>query len=184
MVAKRSGDAPSARSQAEELEALKRRREKRKLKRNSEKKVKTGLTAMIDIVFLLIFFFMVVTDLQRMEIEEIELPFASEATPDEGPGKNRIVVNVDQNGGIRVMGWRLGSEELFNELKRAAARSPIDEETGLPEFAVNIRADQAVEYEKVQDVMVQCMRSKLWKVSFGTRPDVDEQGLMISPEQQ
>ncbi|MHC4249933.1 MAG: ExbD/TolR family protein [Planctomycetota bacterium] len=184
MTGKRNGDTPSVSSQAEELAALKQRREKRKLRRKGEKEIKTGLTSMIDIVFLLIFFFMVVTDLQSMEIEEIELPFASRATPDEPPIKDRIVVNVDQNGRVRVMGYTLESEDLFRQLRRAAADGPQDEETGLPGLAVKVRADKAVEYAKVQDVMVQCMRTKLWNLSFGTRPDHDDRGLMIAPEPQ
>jgi biopolymer transport protein ExbD len=175
---------PSAPSQAEELAALKRRREKRKLRRKGEKEIKTGLTSMIDIVFLLIFFFMVVTDLQRMAIEEIELPFAAKATPDDEPIKDRIIVNVDQNGRIRAMGFTLEPENLFHHLRRAAADGPQDRETGLPGLAVKVRADQAVEYAKVQDVMVQCMRTRLWNLSFGTRPDLDDRGLMITPEPQ
>ena len=182
MTSKPNGDVSSAPSQAEELEILKRRREKRKLKREGNKAPKNGLTSMIDIVFLLIFFFMVVTDLQQMEIEPIDLPFAVMAEPEPEGGPKRIVVNIDQSGQIKLMGFRLESEGLFKELRRAAADGPQDSETGLPDLVVKIRADQAVEYQKVQDVMVQCMRSKLWRVSFGARPDVDELDLVILPE--
>jgi biopolymer transport protein ExbD len=137
---------------------------------------------MIDIVFLLIFFFMVVTDLQKMEIEEIDLPFAVEATPETDTPPKRVIVNVKPHGEVGIMGWTFDSEGLFEFLRRAAADGPHDETTGLPELAVKIRADKVVEYEKVQDVMVQCMRSRLWKVSFGTQPELDEKGLMLSPE--
>ncbi len=69
------------------------------------------------------------------------------------------------------------SDELFAQLTRAAAAGPHDKETGLPDLIVKIRADKAVEYEKVQDVMVQCMKSNLWRISFGTMPDVGEKDL-------
>ena len=155
---------------------------KRKHNPEQAKETKNGLTSMIDIVFLLIFFFMVVTDLQSMEIEEIELPFAVKASPVPDDGPKRIVVNVNRDGRIRVMGYTFGSaEELLGRLRRAADDGPHDQKTGLPELVVKIRADKEVEYAKVQDVMVQCMRSKLWRVSFGTRPDVDDMGLMTSP---
>ncbi len=184
MTAKQGANAPSASGSAEELEFLKRKHEKRKARRANEKEQKNGLTSMIDIVFLLIFFFMVVTDLQKMEIEEIDLPFAVEATAEPPEPPKRVIVNVKPNGEVGIMGWTFDSEGLFEFLRRAAADGPHDPATNLPELAVKIRADKAVEYEKVQDVMVQCMRSKLWKVSFGTQPELDEKGLMLSPELQ
>jgi biopolymer transport protein ExbD len=183
VTSKRKKYVPSASSQAEELAAIKHRREKRKLKRAGNKQVKNGLTSMVDIVFLLIFFFMVVTDLQNMEIEEINLPFAVMASPPPDREPKRIVLNLNHNGRIRTMGFDLKtSDELFAQLKRAAEQGPHDSKTGLPDLVVKIRADRAVEYEKVQDVMVQCMRSGLWRISFGTMPDVGKRGLMISPE--
>ncbi len=138
---------------------------------------------MIDIVFLLIFFFMVVTDIQSMEIEAIDLPFAVMASepPDENP--KRIVLNLNRDGRVRTMGFDLKtSEELYAQLLRAAAQGSHDPKTKLPDLIVKIRADREVEYEKVQDVMVQCMRSRLWRISFGTKPDIAMKGLMISPE--
>jgi len=177
------GKKPAAPSRAEELDCLRRKREKRRSKRGAEKEIKNGLTSMIDIVFLLIFFFMVVTDLQNMEIEKIDLPFAAESSPEPEVKPKRIVINVNKDGRIRIMGSTFESaEDLLGSLRLAADAGPHDEKTGLPELAVKIRADRDVDYRKVQDVMVQCMRARLWRVSFGTRSDFDESALKVLSE--
>jgi biopolymer transport protein ExbD len=126
-----------------------------------------SMTPMIDIVFQLIIFFMIVSEFQNMEMEQITLPFALEAKEEPKEGQqNRIVVNVNEDGKIRMMRRTYTSPELKALLIERAKHSPKDAD-GLPTIAVKLRADAECEYKYVQDVIVQCMRAYIWKLSFG-----------------
>jgi biopolymer transport protein ExbD len=61
----------------------------------------TDLTPMIDVCFLLIAFFIMVTEVSKAEIVEIFLPHASYATEDTDPPENRLIVNLEDQ--IRPM---------------------------------------------------------------------------------
>jgi len=56
------------------------------------------MTPMIDCVFLLMIFFVLVIDLSQQELEDLILPKAEYAQPDEEPPDNRPVLNVTQDG--------------------------------------------------------------------------------------
>ena len=53
-----------------------------------------NLTPMIDVVFNLIIFFMVITDMTQQDLEYLILPRAELANPDEGEDKDRIIINI------------------------------------------------------------------------------------------
>ncbi|MHC4507021.1 MAG: ExbD/TolR family protein [Planctomycetota bacterium] len=158
-----------------EMELLRQRAEVRRLRRPKPVEAKMSMTPMIDIVFLLIFFFMVVTDMSNMEIESVALPFALEAEPD-GTGK-RFIVSITDRGKIRIMRRTVSPDMLLQVLQKKVTESGRDQD-GLPTVAVKIRADAKTEYKHIQEVMVKCMRAYIWKLSFGVRPAADEDALL------
>lgn len=163
-------------SSPEENEILRRMLQIRKWKKKAPPDPKMGMTSMIDIVFLLIFFFMVVTDMSNMEIESVELPFALKAA-DDTDKEDRVIINITDKGKIRHMRRDKTEAELGKLLKDAADRSGRDPEDKLPRISCKIRADSNAEYKFVQQVMVQCMRAYIWKLSFGARPAASEDAL-------
>jgi biopolymer transport protein ExbD len=136
-------------------------------KRSELPEAKMQMTSMIDIVFLLIIFFMCVTEMSKLEIEAVTLPEAMKARNDDKPPKDRVVVNVMRDGTYRLMGRTYAKEELKNFLIRRAIekRGP----DGLSTLAVKIRCDADAPYKYVQQVMMFCMdeRAKIWQISFG-----------------
>lgn len=56
------------------------------------------MTPMIDCVFLLMIFFVLVIDLSQQDMEDLILPQANRAVPDENPPENRPIINISQNG--------------------------------------------------------------------------------------
>ncbi|MHC5057345.1 MAG: ExbD/TolR family protein [Planctomycetota bacterium] len=166
---------PGASSPAE-MELLRQQLKLRRLKKKKPVEAKMSMTPMIDIVFLLIFFFMVVTDLSNMEIESVALPFALKAQEDKDK-EDRVIINITDKGEIRHMRRKKNEAELFALLKEAADRSGRDPEDKLPTIAVKIRGDSNAEYKYIQQVMVQCMRAYIWKLSFGARPAANEDAL-------
>lgn len=166
-------------SSPEEIELLRRQLQIKKWKKKKPPDCKLQMTSMIDIVFLLIFFFMVVTDLSNMEIESVALPFALKAQEDKDK-EDRVIINITDKGEIRHMRRKQTEAELFALLKEAADRSGRDPEDKLPTIAVKIRGDSNAEYKYIQQVMVQCMRAYIWKLSFGARPAADKDALARS----
>ena len=82
------------------------------------------LTPMLDVVFLLLCFFVTTSVYSQWENEvEIQLPSAdSSVEPNRLPGE--IIVNVAKNGDIRVNGRTLAPEELGAKCRALAAAFP------------------------------------------------------------
>jgi biopolymer transport protein ExbD len=107
-----------------------------------------NLTSMIDVVFLLLIFFMVSTTFLDPERQvELDLPEAAEAgaTAQE---LEEIVVNVLQDGSISVGGAVVDEEGLRTALRQAAATDP--------QVQVTIRGDRRTHHENIVKVMNAC----------------------------
>jgi biopolymer transport protein ExbD len=119
-----------------------------------------NMTPMIDIVFLLIIFFIVSSHLARQEIQlELALPLATSGQSPEDDSTRRLVVNVMPDGQIQLAGTPLSSEELPRKIAFESERSG-------GQIEVRIRSDRNVPYHFVEPIMVACARAGVWKVSF------------------
>jgi biopolymer transport protein ExbD len=84
-----------------------------------------NLTPVIDIVFLLLIFFLVAARYDKEEEErelEIELPQVAAGQPLASTGD--LVVNITSDGRYRVVGKELNAEQLSQAIKTAKARNP------------------------------------------------------------
>lgn len=119
-----------------------------------------NLTPLIDVVFLLLIFFMVATSFLDPEKEiEIELPQAmSGEAMDEAP--DELIINVMQDGSLIVSGQPIDEAGLGSTLQRAARRNP--------ETPVTIRGDRLVAHEKIVAVMDACGIAGLTNLAVGT----------------
>jgi len=63
-----------------------------------QKELKMDMTPMIDCVFLLMIFFVLVIDLSQKDLEDLILPKAEYAVPDEDPPEIRPIINITQSG--------------------------------------------------------------------------------------
>ena len=61
---------------------------------NEPEPLEIDMTPMIDVVFLLIVFFMIVVDLTQQDIVQLELPVTEMGIPDKKPERNRLTVNI------------------------------------------------------------------------------------------
>ena len=121
-----------------------------------------NLTALIDVVFLLLIFFMVSTTFEWRSELSIELPEAS------APGSTQddavVDVTIDAGGGVHVEGRRLDSPEV-RTLRRAlesAAR-------GLDSPRVVVGADAQTPHQSVVTVMDAARQAGLYRLTFATR---------------
>lgn len=114
---------------------------------------------MIDVVFLLIIFFLVSSHLARQESQlPLPLPLADsgiEAVDDQG---QRVVINVLQDGQTQLAGRPVEIKELKDRLRNQLAESR--------DLELRIRSDRQVPYRFVQPVMTAAADVGIWKVTF------------------
>lgn len=118
------------------------------------------MTPMIDVVFLLLCFFVTSQIFAQWEAEiDITLPTAKTGeAPQRLPGE--IIINILSGGDVIVNGRTLNTDALGSMLSRLAGLFP-----GQP---VLIRADKATAYEHVIGVLDLCRQSDIWNISFAT----------------
>jgi len=155
-----------------------------------ETDMEMDMTPMIDVVFLLIIFFMVITDMTQQDLEDLQLPVAENAVPDK-PDKDefRPVVNIKVDGSIwvkRRMYFDPENPDEYKELREflsdVAKRMKRDPEDPmkLPDEPLLVRADMNTPFKHVQKVMEQCGYKgiQIWKVQLAAseaeKKDKDE----------
>ena len=118
------------------------------------------LTPMMDVVFLLLCFFVTSQIFAQWETEvDITLPTAETGEiPQRLPGE--VIVNVLPDGRTVVNGQTLDDEALRSMLDRLVELFP-----GQP---LLLRADKATPYEHVVRVLDFCRQADLWNISFAT----------------
>ena len=133
------------------------------LQKNRSKAPQLALTSMLDVIFLLLCFFVTVSVFSQWENEiSIRLPSASTAEePDRLPGE--IIVNLAKDGKVTVNGKALGLGDLRERLARVAKF--------YPDQAVIIRADKDARYEVLVGVIDTCRVANVWNFSFATKND-------------
>jgi biopolymer transport protein ExbD len=138
-------------------------------KEEFEHETELNMTPMIDIVFLLIIFFMVVSEMASSQLEKVKLPRADMAEQKEPVEPFRkIVVNVLRNGTVKIAGMAFKKPELEKRIRieaLAAGTEPNPSNPNLPtsKLMVTIRGDKDVRYEKIQDVFEACQKHGVWK---------------------
>jgi len=129
-------------------------------------RVRINMTPMIDVVFLLIIFFLVSSHLAKQEVQaEVNLPTAESSVEPVETGATRITVNIVPESGTHVV--RLGSSAVNPlDLERRLGHEVA---TGRP-IEVRLRADRTVPYEVIEPVMIACAKAGVWNVTFAVMP--------------
>lgn len=110
---------------------------------------------MIDMTFLLVVFFILVSRITSVEQVPLDLPAPSNPAANPAPEAPRLVANVPADEDGRAMGilldqvsYRLDEIGLETFTRTVAARLEA-----IPELQVNLRADRRIPYEVVEPVM-------------------------------
>ena len=119
-----------------------------------------ALTSMLDVIFLLLCFFVTASVYSQWESEiSIQLPNATTGEdPDRLPGE--IIANIAKDGTVRVNGAELTLEDLGNRLKKIAKFYPGQ--------AVIVRADRETSYDALVKVIDVCRGAGVWNFSLAT----------------
>jgi len=113
--------------------------------------IRFNITPMIDVVFLLVIFFLVTAHfVQNQEVDAVELPRATQIEDiEESP--HRLAITVLADGTMRAGGRDVLPATLDLLLQQTIGDDPAG-------FEVRIRADQSVPYETVEPILLSCAR--------------------------
>jgi biopolymer transport protein ExbD len=119
------------------------------------------LAPMVDVVFLLLCFFITSQLYAQWEEEvDVSLPSASTGeTPKRLPGE--VIVNVRMNGVVVVNGRILDDAGLESMLQRLSKIT----RKGQP---ILIRADKEADFQHIVRVLDYCRKADIWNISFAT----------------
>ena len=117
---------------------------------------------MIDVVFLLIIFFLVSSQLIQQETGvELDLPTArtGKLPLDEKDAAKKEIINVLPDGNLllRTQPITLDGLREYFLTKRALGDSGME---------VVIRTNKNVPYGKIEPILVLCAKSGIWKISY------------------
>ena len=119
-----------------------------------------AMTSMLDVIFLLLCFFVTVSVFSQWE-SEIAISLPSAKTADE-PGRlpGESIVNLDKEGSVKVNGTVMSLDDLESRLGRISKFYPGQQ--------VIIRADKDSRYENLVKVIDACRAGNVWNFSLAT----------------
>jgi biopolymer transport protein ExbD len=149
-----------------------------------DQSIEMDMTPMIDVVFQLIIFFVLITDMTQSELEELKLPVAKNAVQDKpDPSIVRPVLNILPDGTMIQKKRELYNPEKgdLTEVERYLADQArlmpqeLDKALGvkLPDNPLLIRADKNTEFKNIQKVMEICGKKgiQIWKLQLAASED-------------
>jgi biopolymer transport protein ExbD len=115
------------------------------------------LAPMVDMVFLLLIFFMVSSHLNQMDKIEVDLPVESHAAVAEEM-RDRRTITIQSDGTIFLGTTRSSLAEVGPVVKKELAV--------VKNLKIYIRADRGVQYKEVEDVMKACSQAGASEILF------------------
>ena len=159
-------------------------------KHDAQTEMDMNMTPMIDVVFLLIIFFMIITDLTQQDLEDIKLPVAKTCVPDvPDPKVVRPIVNINAEGKMVARKETIFEAETndttelegyLSNQARQMPKKPFNVEAGtgplIPDNPLLIRADMNTPFKFVQKVMEVCGKKgiQIWKIEIAAAEDPDK----------
>ncbi len=120
------------------------------------------LTAMLDVVFLLLIFFVVTQNFILNEQDmKVKVPTAANTTEEQSRAIEEIIINVrEENDELIITIDReiFTRDDLLSLMQRMVAVNPNQ--------AVRIRGDAEARWQKIVDVISTCSQAGVWNISF------------------
>ncbi|MEO1498376.1 MAG: biopolymer transporter ExbD [Planctomycetota bacterium] len=119
-----------------------------------------NLTPMIDVVFLLIVFFLVSSHLARQEARiDVNLPAAATGQRSLAPA-GRWTIDIPRDGRPQLSGEPIDAATLLQRLREQAETPP----------AVRLRGDGATDFATIEPLLAACAEGGVSDISFGVFP--------------
>ncbi len=119
------------------------------------------LAPMIDILLLLLSFFIISWQFSRSETElNVSVPTAQEGAESKQQ-RGEIIINVLPDGTVRVEGLEVDLTQLHTKLSAISRQ--------FKNQPVRIRGDGKVAYQRIVEVIDTCQKAGIWNISFATQ---------------
>jgi biopolymer transport protein TolR len=118
-----------------------------------------NMTPLVDVMLVLVVIFIITAPLLASSIR-LDLPRTDAAKPNDAP--KFVTLVVDKSGQAFLNDQRVSPAELAERLTRTAAENPDTE--------VQLRADEAVPYGRVVEVMGAAQKAGLNRIGFVAEP--------------
>ncbi len=132
------------------------------MRRQKEEEYLSGnLTAMIDVVFQLIIFFVCTVSMQdKANDESIKMAMAPHGEVSKDKNPLEITIDVNKSGVISISRQPMTEGTLYSVLSKVAA------EYGAANVPVIIRGDAKTKHGAVRTVMDACAKAGIWKIKI------------------
>lgn len=118
------------------------------------------IAPMVDVLLVLLCFFIITWSFARKEMElDVKVPTAENAK-ESNPVVNQTVINVKADGTVVWNRKTVSPPELLERLKQLSA--------DFPDYAIILRGDKNAKYEYIVDLMDICRQANIWNVAFAT----------------
>ena len=115
---------------------------------------------MVDILLVLLCFFIVTWSFARKEMElDVKVPSAK-SSQESNPVVNQTVLNVKADGTVVWNRKEVAPQELQSRLTELAGL--------FPDYAIVLRGDYRTQYEDIVKVLDICREANIWNVAFAT----------------
>lgn len=125
-----------------------------------------NMTPLIDVVFLIIIFFIIMINFSEIHIRELSLPKADEATQSQVNKKLKMSIVVKSKDVI----FADRKEIRVTELPRLLSSGTIPPS----ELTIELRADENIPYEVIRHVMKKLSAANISKIEFATLQEQPE----------
>lgn len=146
---------------------MKRRRHRRKA--NAEVNLGFQIAPMIDVVFVILLFFIVqASDIQVENAHVTKLPGTEEVSTENALPPEEVAIRVEDDGQVYMNDDLVDGPEIKNlpELAGTLNEIRLSSEASQSKVLVTIYANELARYERVVDVLDALSRAKITDVSF------------------
>ena len=129
--------------------------------RQREYGLRLNITPLIDVVFLLIIFFLVASHFVRSEnLEAVELPEATQSEDQRDEQRlRRLVVTVTADSKLHVADKTMDFAEVNTMILNGWAEYGDD-------FEIHVRSDKTVPYHIIEPIMIACAKAGVTKFMY------------------
>ena len=128
-----------------------------------------NITPMIDVVFLLIIFFLVASYFVRSEhSREVALPDAQRGNPDDPSSEYRLTITVERDGKLSIAGNLVSEETVMQRIQELQASAASAASTGqkMARPEVRIRSDRDAHFAEIRKLVEHCAANGIQSIRF------------------
>jgi biopolymer transport protein ExbD len=122
-----------------------------------------NMTPLIDVVFLIIIFFIIMINFSERHIRNVALPNADEAEKSQIEQRFKIPLTIKSKEVIFLERTKVSLDDLAARLASGIVNKEI--------VTIQVRADESVPYEVIKEVMIKMAQVNISKIEFSTYRD-------------